>query len=63
MKAELSFSELDALSAELLPAREALSIWNVAHVYATNSSLALNAVTVGSMANSFAGQAITVTQS
>lgn len=62
MKSELSFSELDVLSAELLPAREALNSWNVANVYATNASMAFNAATWASTANSFAGQSITVSQ-
>lgn len=63
MTAELSFSELDLVQAELLPAREALGVWNFANVYANNSSLALNAATLGSIANSAAYQAVSVNQS
>jgi hypothetical protein len=63
MTAELTFSELDLMEAELLPAREALGIWNWANVYANNSSLALNAATVASTANSAAYQAVFVSQS
>ena len=50
-------------SAELLPHREALGLWNFANVYATNSSLALNAATVNSLAISGASQTILVGQS
>lgn len=62
MNAELSFSELDLLSADLLPAREALNAFNWANIYASNSSLALNAATLASVANSAAYQAISVSQ-
>lgn len=62
MNAELSFSELDLLSADLLPAREALNTFNWANIYASNSSLALNAATLASVANSAAYQAISVSQ-
>jgi hypothetical protein len=63
MTAELSFSELDLVEAELLPAREALGLWNWANVYANNSSLALNAATAFSTANSAAYQSVVVNQS
>src|SRR4051812_24436560 len=45
---KLTLQELGGQSAELLPHREALGLWNFANVYATNSSLALNAATVNS---------------
>ena len=63
MTAELSFSELDLVQAELLPAREALAFANWANVYANNSSLALNAASFYSAANSAAYQQVIVNQS
>lgn len=59
----ISMSELEAQSAELLPEKETLFLnTNWASVYASNSSLALNAATLGSMATSGAWQAISVSQ-
>lgn len=65
MRKELTVSELDAEFIELLPARETLSYGgaNWASVWASNSSLALNAASWGSTANSMAVQTISVTQS
>ena len=65
MRKELTFTELDTETAELLPARETLFFnkSNWAAVYASNSSLALNAGSHFSSANSGAWQAIAVTQS
>ncbi|HMD11225.1 MAG TPA: hypothetical protein VKG90_02730 [Marmoricola sp.] len=60
---KLTLQELGGQSAELLPHREALGLWNFANVYATNSSLALNAATVNSLAISGASQTILVGQS
>lgn len=60
---KLTLQELGGQSAELLPHREALGLWNFANVYATNSSLALNATTVNSLAISGASQTILVGQS
>lgn len=60
---KLTLQELGGQSAELLPHREALGLWNFANVYATNSSLALNAATVNSLAISGATQTILVAQS
>ena len=60
---KLTLQELGGQSAELLPHREALDLWNFANVYATNSSLALNAATVNSLAISGASQTILVGQS
>lgn len=58
--------ELDAESAELLPAREALSSfgWTThwASVSATNVSVALNAASLGSTAMSQANQTVSVAQ-
>jgi hypothetical protein len=65
MRKELTISELDTELIELLPARETLSGFfspNWAAVYATNSSLALNAASIQSLANSAAVQTITVAQ-
>ena len=60
---KLTLQELGGQSAELLPHREALGLWNFANVYATSSSLALNAATVNSLAISGASQTILVGQS
>jgi hypothetical protein len=64
MRKELTFTELDTETVELLPARETLFFnkSNWAAVYATNSSLALNAGSHFSTANSGAWQGISVTQ-
>jgi len=59
---EITFAELEAQGAELLPAREALGFWNTAFVQAYNSSTALNVLTFGSVAASEANQAIIVNQ-
>ncbi|HSK26903.1 MAG TPA: hypothetical protein VK894_08350 [Jiangellales bacterium] len=55
--------ELQLEHTELLPTREALG-WggNWAGVYASNAALALNAVTIGSLANATANQAVLVFQ-
>ncbi len=65
MRKELTFTELDAESIELLPARETLSHgnFNWASVYASNSSLALNAASYWSTASSTATQNVGVWQS
>lgn len=59
----ISMSELEIQSAELLPEKETLA-WNNnwASVYASNSSLALNAATFNSIAQSGAWQSISVSQ-
>lgn len=62
MRKELTFSELEAESVELLPSRETLSLNNWANVYASNSSMALNAASYWSNAASSANQAVTVVQ-
>lgn len=60
---KLTLTELAAESVELLPSRDTLFFnINLAQVVASNSSLALNAVTWGSLANSQAGQWISVSQ-
>jgi hypothetical protein len=55
--------ELEAQAIELLPSRETLFLdFNIANVIAVNLSLAVNAASIGSVAKSFAGQAIIVMQ-
>lgn len=65
MRKELTISELDTELIELLPERETLSgfgNFNWAAVYATNSSLALNAASINAAAVSTAAQGVTVIQ-
>ena len=63
MRKELTLSELDGQQVELLPARETLFFnFNWANVYATNSSMALNAGTYFSHASSAALQSIVIRQ-
>jgi hypothetical protein len=64
MGTELTYNELEFESAELLPARETLffNTYNWAGIYASNSSLAVNAATLLSQANSAAVQNIAVSQ-
>ena len=61
---ELSFAELDTEHTELLPTRETLSFGNTnwANIAASNSSMALNAASLWSVAHSAAYQSIVVTQ-
>jgi hypothetical protein len=60
---ELTIAELDSQSVELLPDRETLLFDNNwAAVFASNSSLAVNAATVLSAAVSSANQTIIVAQ-
>jgi hypothetical protein len=61
---ELSFAELDTERTELLPTRETLIFGNTnfANVWATNSSMALNAASLYAVANSAAQQTILVSQ-
>ena len=59
---EFTMIELDAVEVELLPAREALGVFDFAAVYAQNSSLAANVLSVGSVAASSANQVIIVSQ-
>jgi hypothetical protein len=62
---ELNFTELEAEHIELLPARETMNVFgsNWAAIVATNSSLALNAASLGSLASSAAVQTVVVNQS
>ena len=62
----LTIAELEAQSVEMLPAKETLFLnygTNWAAIYASNSSLAVNAATILSQANSAALQSVTVVQS
>ncbi len=62
---ELNFIEIESEHIELLPTRETMNVFgsNWAAIVATNSSLALNAASLGSVANSGAVQTIIVGQS
>jgi hypothetical protein len=60
---ELSPLELDAEVLELLPVRETLFLdINVAPIIAVNLSMAVNAASLGSVANSEAWQTVFVAQ-
>ena len=63
---KMTTTELEGQSCELLPSKETLFLnfgHNWATVYASNSSLALNAATLLSQADSAAWQEIAVMQS
>ena len=64
MRKELTFTELESEHVELLPVRETLTYGssNWAAIYASNSSMAFNAGSLGSVAQSSAGQTISVWQ-
>ena len=64
MRRELSIAELESEHTELLPPRETLFFGNTnwASIMASNSSLALNAASLYSAANSAAVQTVTVSQ-
>jgi len=62
MRKDLTIEELDSQHVELLPTRETLSA-NFANVWASNSSMALNAASVAAIAKSAAVQTIYVNQS
>jgi len=66
MRNVLTIAELEAETTELLPTRETLSFGfgnnNWAAVYASNSSMALNAASIYAIASSTALQSVTVTQ-
>lgn len=59
---ELTFSELDAERGEVLPAREALAVFNVADITAYNTAVAANVLTINSDAAAYAAQGIFVVQ-
>ena len=63
MRNALSITELESEHTELLPTRETLAFNNNwAAIYASNSSMALNAASLFATANSAAVQTIVVTQ-
>lgn len=63
MDTKITFAELDAESVALLPSKETLAFnYNWSNIYASNSSVALNAATLLSQANSAAVQTVVVTQ-
>lgn len=63
MRTDFTMQELETESAELLPRRETLSYRsNWANVYASNSSMAINAASYFSNAHSNALQAVHVNQ-
>jgi hypothetical protein len=64
MRKELTFAELETERTELLPTRETLTFGNTnwASIVASNSSMAFNAASLYSVANSAAVQTITVSQ-
>ena len=64
MRRELTIAELESEHTELLPTRETLyyGSTNWASIVASNSSMALNAASLCSTANSAAVQTITVSQ-
>lgn len=64
MRKELTIAELETERTELLPTRETLTFGNTnwASIVANNSSMALNAASLYSVANSAAVQTISVTQ-
>lgn len=64
MRKELTIAELETEYTELLPTRETLTFnTNWANIVASNSSMALNAASLFSTANSAAAQSIVVSQS
>jgi hypothetical protein len=60
---DISFSELEATSVELLPSRETLAFINIANVTAVNLAIAVNTLTFGSSAYAAAVQNVYVIQS
>ena len=65
LRTGLSIAELEVEQAELLPAREALGGYggyNVANIWASNTALAINAGSWGSLAAASANQYISVYQ-
>ncbi|HEX6569119.1 MAG TPA: hypothetical protein VF015_08135 [Acidimicrobiales bacterium] len=62
MSRTLTLAELEHSEVSVLEPRETLAFVNFANITATNLALALNAATVNSSANAWAGQAIWVAQ-
>ncbi len=60
---EIRFEELAVEQADVLPAREALALFNWANLNLSSTVLALNAVTANSTAQAMGSQMVTITQS
>jgi hypothetical protein len=58
----ISKAELLATDAELVPERETLALVNLANLVSVNIALAVNAATINSQANAWAGQLVAVGQ-
>jgi hypothetical protein len=58
----LTMEDLALQHGELLPQRAALALVNIVNITAVNIALAINAATINSQANAFAGQAIFAAQ-
>lgn len=62
MDRELSLEELETEHATELPEREAMTVFNIAAIWATNTAVAVNAATILSAATAVAAQSIHVDQ-
>lgn len=58
----ISEAELLATDGELVPQRETLALVNLANLVSVNIALAVNAATINSQANAWAGQLVAVGQ-
>jgi hypothetical protein len=58
----ISKAELLATDVELVPDRETLALVNLANLVSVNIALAVNAATINSQANAWAGQLVAVGQ-
>lgn len=59
----ISEAELLATDGELVPRRETLALVNLANLVSVNLAIAVNAATINSQANAWAGQLVAVGQS
>jgi hypothetical protein len=58
----LTVDELDSITGELLPRREALALFNIVNITAINISIAVNAASINATANAMAAQQIAAAQ-
>ena len=58
----ISEAELLATDGELVPQRETLALVNLANLVSVNLAIAVNAATINSQANAWAGQLVAVRQ-
>ena len=58
----ISEAELLATDGELVPQRETLALVNLANLVSVNLAIAVNAATINSQANAWAGQIVGVRQ-